>query len=94
MGFRVVPTWEKNNAIDALKEDTDAAPVPGLLFLTQREDQLGNMVRQLKLLRCPTTPIREWSLETGLLPEPRDAKEVLAGETPVTVRSERHSCML
>ena len=29
--------------------------------------------RQLKLLRCPTSPVSEWQLELGLLPEPRFA---------------------
>jgi hypothetical protein len=43
--------------------------IPSLLLLTQRfNEDNENYDRQLKNLRCPVSPINEWSLEIGLLP--------------------------
>jgi hypothetical protein len=57
--------------------------VPTLMLLTQ-SNSTGRPERSLKLLRCPTTSIKEWGLEIGLLPEPRKALEVFPRLAEVT----------
>ena len=72
---------------------------PSLLFLSQRQNQEysespthGDTLFQLRPLRfskslylqsCPHTPISDWPLETGMLPEPKPIKRLVEPITTV-----------
>ena len=82
VGFRVVSTLDH---ADAEAE----GGVPGLLMLGQSESvdgEEGGVVRELLMLQCPDSLVTEWSMELGLLPEPRPAMEVLPGKKPISVK--------
>jgi hypothetical protein len=108
MGFRVVSTCEKEKAGlegvyfhcgDLYRSDmrcglsAHTAPVPGLLLLGQSDGENREFKRELMITRCPASPIVEWELEIGMLPDPRVAVEVLPGKTNVTVISIPHRCL-
>ena len=85
VGFRVVSTLEHSSEFAVAGNC-----IPGLLLLGQSESKEGDgTARELLLLQCPTSPVTEWSMELGLLPDPRPATEVLPGKKPVTVSSIR-----
>lgn len=85
VGFRIVPS------IDNDKESVNKNVIPSLLLLTQRfNEDNDNYDRQLKIIRCPVGTINEWSLEIGLLPEPKLATEVLPWSSEVTCVSGLH----
>lgn len=62
-----------------------SAPVPALLLLGQSSGESREFKRELMITRCPASPISEWELEIGMLPDPRVAVEFLPGKTNVTV---------
>lgn len=81
VGFRVVSTLDHS-------QDSEASDggVPGLLLLGQSESGDGQgSVRELLMLQCPASPVTQWSMELGLLPEPRPAMEVLPGKRAISV---------
>lgn len=83
VGFRVVPSIDKSlikiRCGGGITSDATNI-IPTILMVTQYTDQNDNILRQLKILRCPTTiDVRSWALEIGTLSEPRGAIEVLAG---------------
>jgi hypothetical protein len=84
VGFRVVSTLDHSDHSDVAR-----GGVPGLLMLGQSESSEGEgTVRELLMLQCPASPVAEWSMELGLLPEPRPAMEVLPGKKAVSVSTE------
>lgn len=58
-----------------------------ILLLTQRpnQDDKSQYDRHVKIIRCPTTPLSDWALEIGALPDPRKATEVQPAAADVTV---------
>jgi hypothetical protein len=82
VGFRVVSTLDHSNESSA-----DEGGVPGLLLLGQSESTAEGegVVRELLMLQCPASLVSEWSMELGLLPEPRPAMEVLPGKKAISV---------
>lgn len=61
--------------------------MPGLLLLGQSDGgEAREFKRELLVMRCPTSPVSEWEMEIGMLPDPRVATEVLPGKTNVSVR--------
>lgn len=84
VGFRVVSTLDHAGETGATDGERG---VPGLLMLGQSESADGEgVVRELLMLQCPDSLVTEWSMELGLLPEPRPAMEVLPGKKPISVR--------
>jgi hypothetical protein len=83
VGFRVVPSIDRKLVkvrVDGGVTSDASSVVPALLMVTQTLDDYGNTLRQLKVMRCPTsTNIQDWALEIGMMPEPRCAHEVLPG---------------
>lgn len=87
INFRVVPTYDKETK-GAQRSETDVGLTSaGLLLLTQRQNEVDKSIfeRDLKILRCPTTPINQWGLEIGTLTEPRRAKEVQPTSSDIVV---------
>lgn len=81
--FRLVPAYDKKQR----DESPDEFEVtPALLLLTQRGDIDISVERSLKIIRCPTTPVSNWGLEIGALPDPRLATEVQPSTSTITVR--------
>lgn len=79
--FKIVPTYEKDTS-----SGTSVVITPALLLLT--EHQMDDKPhRQLKIVRCPCSPVSEWALEIGTTPDPRKATEVLPSNTEITVGS-------
>ena len=79
-GFRLVST------LDHASEGATPESVPGLLLLGQSESPNGEgVVRELLVVQCPPSLVTEWSMELGLLPDPRPAMEVLPGKKPISV---------
>ena len=83
ISFRVVPTYDKKTR----EENPDDVEVtPALLLLTQRRAvDSDEYKRDLKIIRCPITPVGHWGLEIGALPDPRLATEVQPGTHAITV---------
>lgn len=82
--FRIVPTYEK-----AQSENPGSSLTPALLMLTQKVNPANTVgisfTRQVRILRCPTSPTSEWALEIGTLPDPRKAIEVQPGKADISV---------
>lgn len=77
INYRIVPTCTKGK--------DGAAPTPALLLLTQRaQDNRQLHDRRLRIIRCPATPMADWALEIGALPDPRMASEVLPASADAT----------
>ena len=69
IGFRLVAsTHEQYNT-------------PAIVMLTNDND---NGDRHLKVVRCPTSALKDWALEIGLLPEPEKISTVFPGTSDVT----------
>lgn len=87
VGFRVVPSVDKKltgalGSVGGAGKQPAENPsiVPAVLMVTQKINDAGKVLRQLKILRCSTSvDMVDWALEIGLLSEPRVAAEVLPG---------------
>ena len=72
IGFRLV----------ASKQDESCEHnTPAVVMLTNDND---NGDRHLKVVRCPTSPLKDWALEIGLLPEPEKISPVLPSNKKTT----------
>ena len=82
--FRIVPTYDKKQREN---NPNEVEVTPALLLLTQRQasEDESKFQRELKIIRCPTTAVTDWSLEIGALPDPRFATEVQPSKTSITV---------
>jgi hypothetical protein len=89
ISFGLVPTYDRAAKHRAGSDDeSDVDVVPALLLLTQRQHPLEKSIydRFVKIMRCPSSPLSDWALEIGALPDPRKATEVQPARNEVTVR--------
>lgn len=87
INFHVVPTYNKDIKGAQRSESDTGLTSPGLILLTQRQKEVdtSQFERNLKIIRCPTTPISQWGLEIGTSSEPRRATEVQPTASDVAV---------
>ena len=96
VSIRLIPcidsSTSSSNIMSILSSEEDRPPIPAIMFLTQSSRPaaaaypLETQLRSLQLLRCPKTPLSQWALEIGMLPDPHPAYDCLPWVEPVTVR--------
>jgi len=98
VSIRLVPSLDSTgnstsgSGVGIAAADEEKTPYPAVMFLTQSSRVLDSgyplelQLRSLQLLQCPTTPITQWALEIGAMPDPHPVYDCMPWVAPITVR--------